>query len=53
MSKKQEYATELEYLEWFRLNADFGPGEGDVIYCMHENFEKETGKKVPKNWRDE
>ncbi len=54
MSKsKSEYATELEYLTWFRHHADFGPGEGDVIHYMHEDFEEETGKKVPKNWRDD
>jgi hypothetical protein len=48
-----EDATELEYLKWFRCNADFGPAEGDVIHWMHKEFEKELGKKVPKGWRDE
>ncbi len=49
MTKKEE-ATELEYLKWFRINADFGPADGDVKLIMEEQFEKETGKKVPKDW---
>ncbi|CAB4212810.1 hypothetical protein UFOVP1444_32 [uncultured Caudovirales phage] len=52
-TKKQEEATELEYLKWFKINADFGPADGDVQYIMNENFESETGKRVPKNWRQE
>ena len=48
-----EEATELEYLKWFRINADFGPADGDVRYEMHRQFEKETGKKVPHGWDDE
>ncbi len=48
MSK--ERATELEYLQWFRLNADFGPADGDVIDYMHENFMDLTGKNIPEGW---
>ena len=44
-------ATELEYLEWFRCNADFGPAHEDVIQILDEEFEEETGKLVPKGWR--
>lgn len=50
---KQEYSTELEYLTWFRLNCSFGPGEGDYIIELHNRFEEETGKKIPKEWRNE
>lgn len=50
MAKKTEHATELEYLHWFALNADFGPADDDVVHYMQEEFEQETGKKVPKEW---
>lgn len=50
---KENRATELEYLKWFRLNCDFGPGEGDYIQALHEQFRKETGKELPKGWDDE
>lgn len=51
-----ERATKLEYLTWFRINADFGPAHGDVVNCMNENFMDETGKNIPEGWnfaRDE
>jgi hypothetical protein len=44
---------ELEYLRWFRINADFGPSEGDVIIGMEERYEEETGNKVPEQWKYE
>jgi hypothetical protein len=47
---KRERATELEYLKWFRHNADFGPAEGDVIEYMNEQFMDETGKNLPEGW---
>lgn len=43
----------LEYLEWFWENADFGPADDDVRYIMQEEYESETGKKVPKGYRIE
>lgn len=46
-------ASELEYLVWFRQNADFGPAHGDVIYYMDAQFEKDTGNRVPKEWRSD
>lgn len=48
-----EQKDELEYLKWFRCNADFGPAEGDVVAYMHQLYEKETGKNVPAGWSDE
>jgi len=52
MKKIKKEATELEYLKWFRSECDFGPAHGDVIYYMDKDFEKETGKLVPKGWRE-
>ena len=43
-------ATNLEYLEWFRNHADFGPAESDIIDAMNERFMEETGKNLPKGW---
>ena len=43
-------ATELEYLKWFRHNADFGPAESDVIEGMNHAFMEETGKNLPEGW---
>jgi hypothetical protein len=48
-----EEATELEYLKWFFINADFGPADGDEKMYMESQFEKETGKKVPANYKYE
>jgi len=42
-----EQATELEYLQWFFANADFGPAHDDVIIGMEEEFREETGKEIP------
>lgn len=47
---KRERATELEYLKWFRINADFGPASRDVIDIMDQNFMRETGKNLPEGW---
>lgn len=46
-------ADELEYLSWFRCNADFGPAHGDVVGYMDQIFESETGKRVPTGWRND
>lgn len=43
-------ATELEYLKWFRINADFGPADSDVIDEMNRRFMEETGKNLPEGW---
>ena len=53
MSDGKERATEIEYLLWFRHNADFGPATEDVIAIMDENFCEETGKLLPLGWEDE
>jgi hypothetical protein len=46
----KERATELEYLKWFRCNADFGPADGDVQNSMNEQFKRDTGKLLPEGW---
>jgi len=53
MEEEKQEATELEYLTWFRKNADFGPADEDVKNWMDGVFEKEKGKLVPKKWRAE
>jgi hypothetical protein len=51
--QEQNRADELTYLRWFRLNADFGPAEGDVINWLNERFKKETGKELPEGWEND
>lgn len=46
----RERATELEYLRWFRCEADFGPADGDVKDDMDQKFMDETGKNLPLGW---
>lgn len=51
--EKCSRCLELQYLSWFRINADFGPADGDVKYTMNEQYEENTGKKVPDGWKEE
>jgi hypothetical protein len=46
----RERATELEYLKWFRLEADFGPADSDVKADLNQRFMQETGKNLPEGW---
>jgi hypothetical protein len=46
----RERATELEYLTWFRVTADFGPAEGDYIEHLNSLFMEKTGKNLPEGW---
>lgn len=48
--KTRERATELEYLKWFRVHADFGPADGDVKDHMDNEFMRVTGKNLPEGW---
>lgn len=50
---KRKRATELEYLKWFRIHADFGPADGDVKYLMNEQFVEQTGKDLPEGWSEQ
>jgi hypothetical protein len=45
--------AELEYLKWFKRNADFGPADSDVHQIMDEQYYKETGKAIPADWAQE
>lgn len=49
-SKKEKKATELEFLKWFYLNADFGPADGDVRASLKEEFMVEFRKNLPKGY---
>ena len=40
----RERATEIEYLKWFCVNADFGPAHSEIVDQMNRNFMKKTGK---------
>ena len=46
----KQRATEIEYLKWFRINADFGPADSDVKDIMNSEFMDETGKNIPEGW---
>ena len=46
----KERATELEYLKWFRINADFGPADSDVKDSLNSEFIEKTGKNIPVGW---
>ncbi len=46
----RERATELEYLKWFRLEADFGPADSDVKDWLDKKFMRQTGKNLPEGW---
>ena len=46
----RERATELEYLKWFRLNADFGPADADVTENLNQRFMDQSGKNLPEGW---
>lgn len=38
---------ELEYLQFFHSECDFGPAHEDVVYLINQAFTEETGKPVP------
>ena len=42
-----EEELELEYLRYFHAVADFGPADSDVRAMINEEFQAETGLKVP------
>lgn len=50
MTTNRERASELEYLKWFRIHADFGPADSDVKDNLNEYFMKQTGKNLPGGW---
>jgi len=48
-----EKAPELEYLQWFYANADFGPADSDVRDILNEEFMEDTGKDLPEGYGPE
>ena len=46
------YATEIEFLQWYFANADFGPAHEDVVNSLFAQFENETNKAVPEEYRE-
>ena len=49
---QQEDVVYNEWLEWFWVNADFGPAHEDVVCELMRQFEKETGEILPTNVTD-
>lgn len=49
---ESEQATELEYLQFFYAEADFGPADGDVRYHLAERFKEQTGKDLPEGYEE-
>ena len=47
MSKKFK---KLEFLEWFFEDCNFGPAHEDVISCMVDDYEEQTGQVVPEEY---
>ncbi|HBO3358209.1 TPA: hypothetical protein L4S42_006085 [Pseudomonas aeruginosa] len=47
-----EKATELEFLKFFFVEADFGPADGDVRYIIAERFKEQTGKDLPEGYEE-
>lgn len=50
-TNKTKEATGEDYAKWFFQNADFGPYSKDVRLFMEKQFERETGKSAPPDWR--
>lgn len=46
-------ATELEWLERFYLNCDFGPADEEGRIRLQQIFEERTGKKIPEGYEIE
>lgn len=49
----KERATEIEYLRWFYVNADFGPADEDVRKYLNEAFKRYSGKDLPEGYENE
>lgn len=48
-----EKASELEWLQYFYQEADFGPADEDVRAIIKRNFTRATGKKLPDGYYEE
>lgn len=45
--KLRDYATQPEWLQWFRNNVDLGEMHERQLELYRKEFEKETGKLCP------
>ena len=43
----RDRASELEHLEWFYNNVEFGPADSEVGDSLNKYFMDETGKNLP------
>jgi hypothetical protein len=50
---KMEQASELEWLQYFYCNANFGPADDDVRDMIKEAFTSDTGKSLPGGYDEE
>ena len=48
-----EKASELEWLQYFYGEADFGPADDDVRWLIKKAFIEETGKELPEGYEIE
>ena len=48
-----EQASELQWLQWFYSNADFGPAHGDQMMHLINCFEQEMQLRVPADYRSD
>ncbi len=48
-----EQAEELEFLQWFYANADFGPADSDVRNTMKQEFISAKRKTLPNGYDEE
>ena len=53
MNEETKQATELEYLQWFYRECDFGPAHEDVVNMMNTEFTRDTGKTLPEGYINE
>ncbi len=53
MTDMKDELTELEYLQWFYNEADFGPAHGDVVGSINDYIEEQTGKSIPGDYKDD
>lgn len=42
--------ADKHYLKWLAQNMDMGPGHGDGMMYLQEQYTKETGKEIPEGW---
>lgn len=46
---EQDEYVYREWLEFFYCNADFGPSHGDVMCHLMDEFELQSGERLPES----